>query len=95
MGFADFGQAVVFGPACTAFGFARIYAGSTSTPVSDEIAPDDLRDRTTRCGLAGYGPLGQVRVAVEVRRLVDVVVVPVEDRGGRCRGRGDDPGPVG
>ena len=92
---ADFGQAVVFGPACTAFGFARIYAGSTSTPVSDEIAPDDLRDRTTRCGLAGYGRLGQVRVAVEVRRLVDVVVIPVEDRGGRCRGRGHDPGPVG
>src|ERR1022692_143086 len=45
-------------------------------------------------GKAGRLQPGEWQVAVEIRRLVDVLVVPVEDRGrGRCGWR-HDPGPV-
>ena len=43
---------------------------------------------------AGRCPLGRRRVAVEVRCLVEILVIAVEDRGrGGCGGR-HDPGPV-
>ena len=64
-------------------------------PVSGAAQRSHLVHALAKIVEAGPCPLAQRRVAVEVRRLVEILVGAVEDRGRGGCGRRHDPGPVG